>query len=104
MSDSTYRPATSVLVVERYWPGVTVQRFLESPAGASPARIRALGSILVPEDDSVLSVFIGGTVDEVADLNRRDRLPFIRIVPAFLLLPAWASSRAGDNAHLGGQQ
>jgi hypothetical protein len=77
---------TPVVIVERYWPRVTV----EALRGTWPAHrvdgLSILGSIVVPADELVLSVFLG-QADAVAEAHRRERLPFIRILPATLLAP-----------------
>lgn len=78
-------------LVERYWPGVTeetlrsaeerLRRAVERMAGEG-IPVRYLRSTLVPEDESVFSLFAGGSIDDVAMVNRRSGVPFDRIVHA----------------------
>jgi hypothetical protein len=87
-------------LVERYWPGVTeemlrsaverLRRAVEGMVGEG-IPIRYLRSTLVPEDESVFSLFAGGSIDDVAMVNRRSGVPFDRIVHATELTGAISS-------------
>jgi hypothetical protein len=81
----------ATFLVERYWPGVTeeaVRRAGERlrEAAAELRRegvpLRYLRSTLVPEEETVFSVFGARSVGDVAEANRRGGVPFDRIVRA----------------------
>lgn len=77
--------------MERYWPGVTVEE-VRSASGrlreavrqlrAEGVPLRYLRSTLVPEEETVFSLFGARSAEDVAEANRRGGVPFDRIVPA----------------------
>jgi hypothetical protein len=76
---------TPIVIVERFWPGVTLEGLRVSGLESAGRGLDSLGSIVVLADELVLSLFKGSAVDDVAVLSRRSRLPFVRVVPATLL-------------------
>ena len=84
-----------VYVVERYLPGLVQGELLRSlqqlhAANEGPregARVRYLGSTIVPGDEACFCEFDGPSAASVAEANRRAGLPFDRIVPAVLVGP-----------------
>ena len=70
-------------LIERYWPGVTmdeVTKANELLSTASNADAVFVGSILVPTDEVVLFEFFGSDADAVLDLTHRAGLRCDRIV------------------------
>ena len=51
------------------------------------ARVRYLGSTIVPGDEACFCEFDGPSEASVAEVNRRAGLPFDRIVPAVIVSP-----------------
>ena len=85
-----------VYVVERYLPGLTerdLRRSLErlSEVTREPrdegARVRYLGSTIVPEDEACFCQFEGPSEAAVAEANRQAEVPFDRIVAAVAVRP-----------------
>jgi hypothetical protein len=76
---STTRP---IVIVERHWPGVTLDALEASGLGAANRDLDVLGSIVVPADELVLSIHLGSSLSEVAATSRASGLPFTRVVPA----------------------
>lgn len=89
----TSRPAGSApgarFLVERYWPGLTLERLKATEAkvrraSAAVSReghpVRYLGSTFVPEEESVLAVFAAEAAEWVVEVNRRAGLPVDRVV------------------------
>jgi uncharacterized protein DUF4242 len=84
-----------VYVVERYLPGLVQSEFLQSlqqlramnEGKGEGARVRYLGSTIVPGDEACFCEFDGPSEASVAEVNRRAGLPFDRIVPAVLVGP-----------------
>ena len=83
----------STYFVERYWPGVTADLFqaaitrLEHALDALRASgivVRHLGSTLVPDEESVFSVFEAVNQDAVIELNQRAGFAYDRLLPAYL--------------------
>jgi Nickel responsive protein SCO4226-like len=80
-----------VFVVERYLPGLDRDALLRSLAHLEQAiaqmssegtRIRYLGSTIVPDDEACFCQFEATSATDVAEANRRARVPFDRIVDA----------------------
>jgi hypothetical protein len=79
--------ATSLYLVERYWPGVTLQQVRQAAArtvraleaGSSPASVRYLGSTLIADEETVLSLFDGPDLTAVEEANRRGQFRYDRI-------------------------
>ena len=84
-----------VYVVERYLPGLVQGELLRSlqqlraanEGRGGGARVRYLGSTIVPCDEACFCEFDGPSEASVAEVNRRAGLPFDRIVPAVLVGP-----------------
>ena len=86
-------------LVERYWPGVTLELLLEaldrarramdemSPEGV---RIREVSCILIPSEEVVFSVYEGPSAYAVRQLNERAGIPVSRIVEAVSVTGAQA--------------
>lgn len=90
------RDGGATFLVERYWPGVDLVRLrdalprLEAAAReltAEGRRIEHVGSILMPADQVVFSLFAAGDESIVRQLNERADLPADRIAVAIALLP-----------------
>ena len=88
-SDERHTPGLVRYIVERYWPGVTLERLRSSELEAyravadlraSGRRIRYLGSTLIPAEECVLSVYEAESHESIAEANRRAGLTFARIV------------------------
>lgn len=75
-----------IVVVERYWPSVTVDRYLAATAAAPGSD--GLASIVLTGDDRVLTLVVGRTAAEAEAIDRARGMPFIRISTATLLLSA----------------
>jgi hypothetical protein len=74
-------------VVERYWPGVTVDKLQRSlddawPDGALSVEepVRYLGSLLFPSDEVVFYLFDGPSSEAVEEVSRHARLHFERVL------------------------
>jgi hypothetical protein len=87
--------AASTFLVERYWPGVDLDRLraalprLEAAAEAMSAGGRTIahvGSILMPDDEVVFSLIAADDLSAVGELNERAGLPADRIARAVALL------------------
>lgn len=85
-----------LFLVECYWPGVTPAelavaddraRCVEAGDGGSPV-VRYAGSILVPTDELVFRLFVGGSVELVAAANKRAAIPFERVIDAVAINPS----------------
>jgi hypothetical protein len=95
----------ATFLVERYWPGVTAEavrsteKLLQEGVASLNAEgipIRYLSSTLILAEESVFSVFHGRSADEVAEVNRRSRVPFDRILLATEIRPAGSSQTRSD--------
>lgn len=83
-------------LVERYWPGVTVERLLaalergrrviEEMSGEGTP-IRDLSCTLIPGEEVVFSLYDGPSVIAVRQLNQRAGMPISRIVEAIAVTP-----------------
>ena len=78
-----------MFLVERYWPGVTLLD-LEHAAmrtkaaggpGAGVSSVRYLGSVLIPDEETVFSFFDGPDLASVEEANRQGEFRFDRIRP-----------------------
>jgi hypothetical protein len=83
-----------VYVVERYLPGLvhsellrSLQQLKRAAGRTQSARVRYLGSTIVPEDEACFCEFDAPSMASVAELNRRAGVPFDRIVSAVLVRP-----------------
>ena len=94
--DRTRDPdALATFLVERYWPGIDLVTLvaalprLEAAArgmAKEGARVKHLGSILMPVDEVVFSLFTAGDERLVRELNLRADLPVDRIAEAIPLM------------------
>jgi hypothetical protein len=84
-------------LVERYWPGIdagslrAVLPRLDDAAREMTAEgtpVHHVGSILMPVDEVVFSIFAAGDEAAVRRLNERADLPVDRIASAITVLPA----------------
>lgn len=78
-------------LVERYWPGVTLELLLEALDRAGrvmdemsleEVRIREVSCTLIPSEEVVFSVYEGPSAHAVRQLNERAGIPVSRIVEA----------------------
>jgi hypothetical protein len=92
------RTGVPTYLVERYWPGVKVERLLEAlgrgrrvmeQMGGEEAPLRHIGSILIPGEEVVLSVYEGPSAVAVGQLNERASIPVSRIVEAIAVTDNW---------------
>ena len=106
--DRPAEPASTstTFLVERYWPGVDLDRLrgalsgLEAAAEALSAAgtpVAHVGSILMPEDQVVFSLIAASDLSVVGELNERAGLPADRIARAVALLgdPSGIAERGG---------
>jgi hypothetical protein len=103
--DRTRDPdALPTFLVERYWPGINLGTLvaaiprLEAAARAMTeegARVEHVGSILMPVDEVVFSLFAAGDEGLVRELNTRADLPVDRIAEAVTLLPSASADIPG---------
>lgn len=87
--------ALPTFLVERYWPGIDLGTLvaalprLEAAARAmteAGARVEHVGSILMPVDEVVFSLFAAGDEQVVREVNTRAELPVDRIAEAVALI------------------
>ena len=78
-------------LVERYWPGVTMERLLEAiergrrvmeQISGQGTYIRDISCTLIPDEEVVFSVYEGPSAVEIRQLNERAGIPVSRIVEA----------------------
>jgi len=77
----------SVFLVERYWPGVILADVSRAAARTDAAArvddqrllVRYLGSALIPDEETVLSLFDGPSAAGVEEANRRGEFRFDRV-------------------------
>jgi hypothetical protein len=81
-------------LVERYWPGVTMERLLEAiergrrvmeQMSGQGTYIRDISCTLIPGEEVVFSVYEGPSAVEVRELNERADIPVSRIVEAIVV-------------------
>jgi Nickel responsive protein SCO4226-like len=81
-------------LVERYWPGVTIERLLEAlergrrvmdQMSGEGTRVRDISCTLIPGEEVVFSVYEGPSAVAVCQLNERAEIPVSRIVEAIAL-------------------
>jgi hypothetical protein len=101
MESSVTREPIETFLVERYWPDVDLAKLqaamprLEAAVGAMTAagqRVAHLGSILMPADQVVFSLFAAEDESAVRELNERAALPADRIARAIALMVPVISS------------
>ena len=78
-------------LVERYWPGVTLEQLLEAlergqrvieEMNQEGTRIHDISCTLIPGEEVVFSVYNGPSAAAVRRLNERASIPVSRIVDA----------------------
>jgi hypothetical protein len=82
--------ATPLFVAECYWPGVTTGQLAAADQRTRHAladsnyrlAMRQVGSILVPADELVLRLFVGGSARLVETAHEQAAVPFERVVAA----------------------
>jgi hypothetical protein len=79
-------------LVERYWPGVTIERLLDAlrrsrqVMSGEGTRLRHITTTLIPGEEVVLSVYEGPSVAAVVQLNERADMLVSRIVDAIAVI------------------
>jgi Protein of unknown function (DUF4242) len=85
-------------LVERYWPGVTVELFFKAlnrgrrtteQTSDEGTFIRNVTNILIPGEEVVFSVYRGPSAAAVRQLNERVGIPVSRIVEVIELTQGW---------------
>ncbi len=101
MERSPGQDPIETFLVERYWPDVDLAQLqaamprLEAAVEvmvAAGRRVAHLGSILMPADQVVFSLFVADDESAVRELNERAGLPADRIAKAIALMGAVISS------------
>ena len=97
----------TTFLVERYWPGIDATTLrgllprLEALARAMTSDgtpVEHLGSILMPVDEVVFSLFAASDEGLVRDLNARAALPVDRIAEAISLMASTAADPSGGSS------
>ena len=92
--DGWHSDAGATLLVEHYWPGITVEEFRAAAdrvrasardMSRDAPRIGFLHSTMVPEDEAAFCVFAAASSDLVEEAYRRAGVGFERIVDALEL-------------------
>jgi hypothetical protein len=82
-------------LVERYWPGVTSELFLEALERGQSVMdqmrtegtpVRAIVSILIPPEEVVFSLYEGPSAAVVRQLDDRASIPVSRIVEVIAVI------------------
>ncbi|MGH2727911.1 MAG: nickel-binding protein [Actinomycetota bacterium] len=90
--------ATRGYLVECYWPGVSVEKLARiggrarAVASTLGTDVVFLGSILVPDDETVFCLF-EGREDDVRAVTLRAGFPFERIVESLRIDPGSPTSK-----------
>ena len=96
----------ATFLVERYWPGVDLSTLrgalprleaLERAMTAEGTPVEHVGSILMPVDGVVFSLFAAGDEALVRELNERAELPVDRIAEAIALMASQATDPNGGS-------
>jgi hypothetical protein len=81
-------------LVECYWPGVDRDAVQAAIARADAEEdVQCVDSILVPEDEIVLCVFVGASADAVRDASLRSGLPSERVTRSIHIHPPKETNR-----------
>lgn len=90
-----------LFIVERFWPGVTLDAVRMRALPGSSAGVRPIGWMLIPDDETVLTIVESPTAEAVvaAELRRSVPLPYSRVLVAHLGGPA--GSGAMPLSHMG---
>lgn len=100
--------STRTFLVERYWPGVTVEAFTEAVRRVREAMeglrgqgelIRPMSSTLVPQDEAAYWVVDAPSMDLVALAYARAGVPYERILVAYDV----ADVAHGNQSGIGGR-
>lgn len=95
-SNSTANQVHHVVLVERYFSGVTPQRLaqlaLDTQAAAARevghgVHVAYLGSAAMPEDETCFCLFVADSMSAVERVNRHLLIPSIRIAGALIVGP-----------------
>ena len=84
-----------VYLVERYVPSMTateVESAASRLAAADPGEVRHLCTMLIPGEDTCLSLFEAADASAVEAANAKARFPLDRIVEASMLGSLWGGS------------
>lgn len=85
-------------LVERYWPGVTIELFFRilnrgrrttEQMSDEGTFIRNVTNILIPGEEVVFSIYQGPSAAAVRQLNERFGIPVSRIVEVIELTQGW---------------
>jgi hypothetical protein len=102
------RPVRQIVLVERYLGQATAPRLSElaaaneaavRSAGAMPATVIYLGSVLIPADETCFCVYAADSVTAVARLTESPLAPALRVVDG--LVVAWATGHPGRTSRHG---
>ena len=95
-----------MFLVERYWPGVTMEDVRQAAertvtaasVGWGPTAVRYLGSVLVENEETVFSLFDGPDVTVVAEANRAGEFRYDRICAVVTHVAGQAAPRSASVA------
>jgi hypothetical protein len=99
--------AAQSYLVECYWPGVRDADAAEAGARAAAAshelsgdgrRVEYLGSVFVPEDETVFFFFSAGSHALVADASRQAGVPFERVLETVVALEPSDAATTSDRS------
>jgi hypothetical protein len=92
------RAGERYFLVERYIPSTSaaaIEAATERLAASGDSAVHHLVTLVVPDEETCLSIFQAADADAVAALNRRADFPLDRIVEVRLLsLPGWSTTMA----------
>lgn len=80
-----------LFLAECYWPGITAEELTAADhrtqqalaeMGATAPAVRQAGSILIPTDELVFRLFLGGSIQALEAAHRRAAVPFARVIDA----------------------
>jgi hypothetical protein len=83
-------------LVERYWPGVTIERLIEAlqrgrqvmeQMSEEGTPVREVSCVLIPSEDVVFSVYEALSAAAVRSFNQRSAIPVSRITDAIVVSP-----------------
>lgn len=83
---ATQHRRPTLFVVERFWPGVTVEGLRAAETSGWPDDVRPIGWMLIPDDETVLAVLEASSVQSViaAESGRRMPIPCARVLPVII--------------------
>ena len=106
MNRGNDRSGVTTFMAECFWPGVSEQKLREAGARARRAaaasgrdgdRVRYLGAILVPADETAFCLFEAASVEAVRQVSARAAIPFERVVETVRLEPKAISTTKTDS-------